>query len=277
MFGFVMASMQELTKEEKLRYSSVYCGICRQIRLRHSTLARLGLRYDMAFLSMLLMSLYEPEESCGKRACGFHPIQPRAYVDNCYIRYGADMNVALAYYKALDDANDENKLSARALAKLFGKKCPQIAEQYPRQTSAIANCISQLSELEKANCTNPDEPAACFGKLMAELFVYEEDVWAPTLREMGMALGRYIYLADAAVDFDRDRKKKRYNPFLAMQMQADWVRWEQYLVLEMERCMRYYEHLPLVQDKSILDNILYSGVWLQLRNARKKQKEAEND
>ena len=34
MFGFVMADLKDLSKEDQKRYSSVYCGICRQIRLR---------------------------------------------------------------------------------------------------------------------------------------------------------------------------------------------------------------------------------------------------
>ena len=46
MFGFVMASSEELSKEEKQRYSAVYCGICRQIRERHSSFARLGLSFE---------------------------------------------------------------------------------------------------------------------------------------------------------------------------------------------------------------------------------------
>ena len=83
-----------------------------------------------------------------------------------------------------------------------------------------------------------------------------------------MALGRYIYLADAAVDFDRDRKKNRYNPFLAMGVD-DPARWEQYLVLAMGRCTEYYERLPLVQDKDILDNILYSGIWMEYRRRQR--------
>ena len=271
MFGFVMASMEELSKESRARYGSIYCGICRQIRLQSSNLARLGLRYDMAFLALLLMSLYEPEEEHGKRACGLHPIKPRPWVDNEYIRYGADMNVALAYYKALDDASDEKKLSAKVMAKVFGKSCPEIAARYGRQCRAIEDCILRLRELEKAGCQNPDEPASCFGTLMAELLVYREDLWAPVLRQVGTALGRYIYLADAAVDYRRDKQKNSYNPFLATGMEEDWARWEEYLVLAMGRCTDYYERLPLVQDKDILDNILYSGVWLELR---RRQKEA---
>ncbi len=267
MFGFIMANRDELTKEERLRYGSIYCGICRQIRERASGTARLGLRYDMAFLAMLLMSLYEPEETSGKKACGLHPIKPRPWVDNGYIQYAADMNVALAYYKALDDYADEKRLSAKMLAKLFGKNCPEIAERYPRQCRAIGDCLERLSALEKENCSNPDQPANCFGQLMGELLVYEEDMWAPALRKMGMALGRFVYLADAAVDYRQDKKRKNYNPFLAMD--ADPEKWEQYLVLDMARCTDYFERLPLVQDKRILDNILYSGVWIQYRRRAK--------
>jgi len=276
MFGFVMADRSAMTEEEKLRYGSVYCGICRQIRDRASGAARLGLRFDMAFLALLLMSLYEPEETCGKRACGFHPIRPRPWVDNEYIRYAADMNVALAYYKALDDYQDEKRLSAKLMAKLFYKGCPEIAERYPRQCAAVADCIERLSQLEKEGCQNPDLPANCFGTLMGELLVYREDLWASALRQMGMALGRFIYLADAAVDYRQDRKKHRYNPFIAMGMEADWQRWEEYLVLELGRCTDYFERLPLVQDKGILNNILYSGIWIYYRKQQKKAAGGKN-
>ena len=274
MFGYVMANVQELEKSRRRRYTGVYCGICRGIRGQCSQVCRLGLSYDMAFLALLLMSLYEPEETGGSHACLIHPARP--WTDSRYIRYAADMNVALAYYKARDDWEDEAKLTARYLKHVFGKELDRIRRTYPRQCQAIETCISRLSALEKAACPNPDEPAGCFGNLMEELLVYEQDLWAPTLREMGDALGRYIYLADAAVDYHRDRKKKQYNPFLAMGMEEDWYAWEQYLVLAMSRATRAYERLPLVQDKDILDNILYSGVWLEYR-ARQRRKHPQED
>jgi hypothetical protein len=170
----------------------------------------------MAFLALLLMSLYEPEEISGGNACILHPIKHRPWTENEYVRYAADMNVALAYYNLLDDWRDDRKLTARAAAALLGTSYPRIKERYPRQCAAIENCISRLSALEKANCPNPDEPAGCFGALLGEVFVYEEDMWAKYLREMGRDLGRYIYLADAAMDFSRDQKKGQYNPFLAI-------------------------------------------------------------
>ena len=96
MFGLVTASVQELTPAQKERYNSIYCGICRAIRRSHSQLCRLGLSYDMAFLAMLLMSLYESEEDSGRNACVLHPIRKKPWVENECIRYAADMNVALA-------------------------------------------------------------------------------------------------------------------------------------------------------------------------------------
>lgn len=270
MFGLVTASVSELSGEQKKRYEAVYCGICRGIRDSSGQLCRLGLRYDMAFLALLLMSLYEPEDAGGDNACLLHPIKKRAWLDNEYIRYAAQMNVALACYNARDDWQDEHKLSAKALSAIFGGHIAEITAAYPRQCAAIEECIRELSRLEKENCPNPDECANCFGRLMAELMVCHEDLWAGQLRALGYHLGRFIYLADAAIDYRDDKKHGKYNPYLAMGAEEDFARWEQYLVLAMARCTDAYERLPLVQDKELLDNILYSGVWL---NYRRQQRE----
>jgi len=276
-FGYVAANGAELSKLQKQRYGAVYCGICRSLRAGGSEFARLGLSYDMAFLALLLMSLYEPQEQTGSHACALHPL--RSYTDNEFVRYAADMNLALGYYNAMDDYRDEGKKSAKVAADIFGKALPRIRENYPRQCQAIESCIEKLARLEQENCKNPDECAGCFGLLMAELLVYRKDRWASELRQLGMALGRYIYLADAAVDYRRDRKKKQYNPFLAMGMEEDWRAWEQYLVLAMGRCTEHYERLPLVQDKQLLDNILYSGIWVEYRRrqGRKAVREVTDD
>ncbi len=271
MFGFVSTSLRELTEEEKNRYNAVYCGLCRSIRSRAGQMARMVLSYDMTFLALLLMSLYEPEESAGKNACKLHPIAKRPWVDSEVIRYCADMNVALAYYNCQDDWADDGSLPARMMANHLQPQLAAIAALWPRQCRAIESCITELSRLEKENCSNPDEPANCFGALMAELLVYKEDLWAPALREMGMALGRFIYLADATLDYKKDQRKGKYNPYLAACME-DTTLFEGHLVQAMGRCTAYFETLPLVQDKSILDNILYSGVWIKF--PKKKEKEA---
>lgn len=271
MFGYVTANTGELTKEQRNRYGAVYCGICRGIRAQSGQMARLGLSYDMAFLALLLMSLYEPEETSGQNACLAHPFTRRSWVDNEYVRYAADLNVALAYYNLLDDWQDDGKQSARLLAEVYEKQLPAIEGRWPRQCGAIRSCIERLNRLEKENCSNPDAPAGCFGELMGELFVRQEDLWAPELRKLGFYLGRFIYLLDAAEDYGKDLKKGKYNPFIAMGTGEDREKWKEYLVLTMGRCTQSFEKLPLVQDKDLLDNILYSGVWVSNKRKRKKE------
>ena len=277
MFGYVMANLPELDKQTQKRYGAVYCGICRRIRDSACNTARLGLSYDMAFLALLLMSLYEPEETGGPNACCLHPISKRPWVDNEYIRYAADMNVALAYYNCMDDYADEGKPLAKAMARVFSKSLPQLQQTYPRQCAAIETCLARLHQLEQEGCPCPDTPANVFGQLMGEILVYRQDLWSEQLRRLGMALGRYIYLADAAVDYRRDQRKNQYNPFLAMGTGEDWARWEQYLVLAMGRCTDYYERLPLVQDKDLLDNILYSGIWVEYRRRQGRKNAAREE
>ena len=110
---------------------------------------------------------------------------------------------------------------------------------------------------------------------MAELLVLREDLWAPTLREMGFALGRFIYLADAVLDLEKDKKRHDYNPLLAHGEGEDPRAWEKYLVLAMAKCTECFERLPLVQDKGILDNILYSGVWINYNRRGRNRREGK--
>ena len=45
----------------------------------------------------------------------------------------------------------------------------------------------------------------------------------------------------------------------------------------MAKCTECYERLPLVQDKALMDNILYSGVWMNYRRAQKESRKEKED
>ena len=46
-------------------------------------------------------------------------------------------------------------------------------------------------------------------------------------------------------------------------------------MLAMAKCTEEFERLPLVQDKQILDNILYSGVWCSFRGKKKEEEDGK--
>ena len=270
MFGYVRANIADLTNAEKERYRAHYCGLCKTLGERHGQAGRMALTYDMTFLTIFLGSLYEPEEQADKLRCAPHPARPHPYVRTKVTDYAADMTIALCYHKCLDDWQDDRDLPARAYAGLLQKRYLQVKKDWPRQTEAIEQCLEELSRLEKRRVESPDAAANCFGRLMAELFVMEEDYWRGALRRFGMSLGRFIYLADAACDYDKDVKSGSYNPLVLMGKQPEEAR--EILKQSLGGAAEAFEALPMIADGQILRNILYSGLWQSYNEAMEIRK-----
>ena len=278
MFGYVLANRASLDEAQRKRYRGVYCGLCAEIGHTYGKLQRLALSYDVAFLVLLLSSLYEPQEALEEHRCILHPFQPQLQCRSAVTAYGAAMNVALAYYQCLDDWRDEKKLLSRAEAAVLKSGMEAVTAAYPRQVEAIEGGLADLAALEEADVQEPDQGAAAFGGILAELFVLYDDRWQEHLRTIGGALGRYIYLLDAALDLPEDLQAGRYNPFRT-RAQAGFTKEALKPVLQMllGEATEAFEALPLVEDVALMRNILYAGVWLKYEQEQpRKGKEGHN-
>ena len=274
MFGYLAAEPGHLTPEELARYKACYCGLCRSLQDRHGVQARLTLNYDMSFLVLLLQSLYEPEESGGDEPCLVHPFRSRPWQRSEITAYAADLNLALAYLKCLDNWEDDGSLLALGEAKALQKSYDAVCGRYPRQCAAMQESLRELSALEKERREDPDAASACFGRLLGELFVWREDRWSDTLRRMGEELGKAVYVMDACMDLDADAARGHYNPFRRYYGLADNAeRFRAMLQMLMGDCLRAFDVLPLVQDVSLLKNILCMGFWTQFDRKYGEKKE----
>lgn len=273
MFGYVMINKPELKIREYERYRGLYCGLCRQLKCQNGRLSQLTLTYDMTFLVLLLSSLYEPKEQEQRHRCVIHPSKKQRMIVNEITEYAADMNVLLSYYHFEDDRLDENKLSGWIGSCLFHRKAMKIQKRYPRQANVIREQLEVLAQMEKEQVTQEDEISRPFGRLMEELFVYREDGFDKILRRFGFFLGKYIYLLDAYMDLESDRKKGNFNPYLKQSLTEDF---SQDVSRKLEQTIREaiveFEKLPLEQDLTILRNILYEGVNIpRIRKEEEKQ------
>ena len=205
MFGYVVANREALSEAQFARYKGAYCGLCRVLKQRHGSLYRMVLTYDMVFLQLLLGSLYEPEEQRGTERCIVHPIKQHDYWTTELTDYAADMSIALAYCKQLDDWHDEGKKRSLAASKLLASHYREVQRRYPEQCREMETQLAALTEIEQAGFPAPDAAANCFGRLMGSLFVRQQDRWSDILYEMGCALGRFIYIMDACMDLEDDR------------------------------------------------------------------------
>ncbi len=264
MFGYLIAAADVLEESQKQRYKAFYCGLCRSLEKCYGQAARLTLNYDVTFLVLLLSSLYEPAETHDSRRCLRHPLEAQQFVTSEISEYAAGMNVALAYLKCLDNWHDDKKLSALSEAKLLEAAYKKACAAYPRQCEAMQKAMDELSAIEKEGIEAPDAAAACFGRLMEELFIYRHDRWENVLRPMANALGRFIYLMDAVMDLEDDHASGSYNPFKSYYGRDDnEQRFEDILKMQLGECVYYFDKLPLVEDAGLMMNILCIGLWLQ--------------
>lgn len=259
MFGYILCNKETLEEQEKERYQSMYCGLCKALGNKYGLLERMSLSYDMTFLALFLTALYDPEEENNSFTCGLHPMHKKNGVSNLYIDYAADMTVAVAYYKCLDDWEDEHNLIRKKYGDILEKSYKQVQLKYPRQCETIAKSIRELKEIEKNGQSKPDEAVNCSGRMLAELFVYKEDFWSNSLRTFGYELGRFIYLMDAAMDYKKDLKKGNYNPLVKMQKKPEEM--EGIMTVAIGKATEQFENLPIVDDAHLIRNILYGGVW----------------
>ena len=272
MFGYITFNKAELKCKEYDLYRAYYCGLCENLKQRYGRLGQLTLSYDMTFLLLLLSSLYEPQ---GGRSyyqrCVVHPIKKHRVENNIFTSYVADMNMLLAHYKMRDDWQDEGKISRYLLWKISDKKVQKIHHSYPRQTAVVSKQLALMLAIEKGREEERKEVgklpeylrmADLFGKILGEVFIWQEDQWQQDLYQVGYHLGRFVYLLDAYEDIERDKKKQCYNPLAAFSKDEKFAKWFQQLLIQViEQCARAFERLPIVENVQLLRNIIYSGVW----------------
>lgn len=281
MFGYVNINKPELLVKDFYKYKAYYCGFCKTLKSRYGYLGQMTLSYDMTFLIILLSSLYESNPELKKQRCVVHPIRKQNIISNDITQYAADMNIALTYHHFMDDWKDEKSVGGLTGARLLKRYYRKINRKYPRQCSKISECLTSLQKCEQNGITDIDTVSRCFAELMAELFIYRQDMWEERLRKLGFYLGKFIYILDAYDDIEKDRKSGSYNPLLTLyekeSFEADC---RKMLTMVMAECSNEFEKLPCLTDIYILRNILYEGVWTKfnrIHDERVRRKEQNND
>ncbi len=220
MFGYVRPCAEELLVKDHEFYKATYCGVCRSMRAHTGKLSAIGLSYDSVFLA-LARFCYTPEKdfSAERCRCIAHPFKKRCMLcENAALSYTARAFAILTYEKLLDDLKDEpffRRLSRRLALPIF-RRAKKKAD-LPDLAGFIHRKLDEIGGLEKNKTASVDLPANLFGELLGEVFAYRtEGDAAVILRSLGEHLGRFIYAADAAEDYERDRKSGNYNPYVLL-------------------------------------------------------------
>ena len=272
MFGYVRINKMDLTFREFDYYKGYYCGLCKYLKENHGEVSRLSLNYDITFLIVILTALYKLDSDITYERCIANPLKKKMRIVNEITEYAASMNILLSYYKLEDNLYDDNGIKDKLAYTLYKGKLKKAYEKYPQKAEYIKQQLGNLRELEKQESKSIDKVSNTFGNLMGEIFVYKKDEYEQNLRNIGFNLGKYIYILDAYEDLEEDSKKGRYNPFI------DYIDKKEELKNKVDRLIsmslgmatKNIEQLNLEFNKSIIDNIIYSGVYLRYKSILEK-------
>lgn len=171
MLGYVKIFKPELKVREYEIYCGYYCGVCKSIGSRYGQLPRMVLSYDAAFLALLLEAVSPAQDAPVQEHCIAHPvIRKKAIIRNAAIDYAADVMLILAWYKLMDDANDEGRLYAKSTMLLFRRLFKKLRRRYPALCSSMEENLAELSRLEKEKCPQLDMAAESFSRIMEAIF-----------------------------------------------------------------------------------------------------------
>lgn len=272
MFGYVKPLVSDLLVKENEFYKSTYCGICRSMKKHTGTLSCATITYDSVFLALVRMA-YIPDSQLGSRMgrCIAHPLKKRCMlIDNEAIEYTARAFSILSYYKMADDVNDEGfkkrMLVSMARPVLSGaKKRADIAEL----EKIARDRLEAITKLENEKCPSVDMPAALFGELLGEFFAYGltgED--RLVTYQCGYHLGKFIYAADAAEDYESDVKSGSYNPYVIHYggkplTQENKATIKTALIMECKQIESAVNLIPF-GNKATIENIVNNIIYLGL-------------
>lgn len=267
MFGYVRINKMDLTFREYETYKAYYCGLCKYLKRNHTEISRLTLNYDITFLIVLLTSVYKPDTKIFNENCIVNPIKEKKHISNEITEYAASMNILLSYYKLKDNVMDDGGIKNRLAEMAYRKSFNSALKKYPGKAKLIKDKLELLNSYESEDNRNIDIVSNTFGMLMEDIFSYREDEYSESLRKVGFNIGKYIYILDAYVDLDKDIKDGSYNPFKSYENNRNELkeRVDRIISMTLSRLEEAILSLDLELNKTIIDNILYSGIFLRYK------------
>lgn len=214
MFGYVRYDLPNLYVKDFMLYKAMYCGLCKGIGKACGSIARMGLTYDVAFLSALFHNIAGIDVKIEKSHCVQHTIKKRpiACVDPLTEELGA-LNTVLLYYKLTDDLEDGGKGRGKRL--FFKRGFRRAKKKYPELVEIVDGFMREQSRTEKEKTASPDraaDPTASMMKTLSDHFL--KDKKSEFTGNLFYGLGKWVYLIDALDDYEKDGKKNNYNPFV---------------------------------------------------------------
>ncbi len=285
MFGYVTVFKDELLVREFNEYKAVYCSLCKTMGKEYSRLSRFILSYDCTFYAVLLLALSGKCPGYEKKMCSCNPLKKCSYIKfgEEALSKAAALSVISAYFKVIDNISDTKgikKFLYKMVKPVFKKWCKRAKLKYPYIFNALADMSREQFKAENSENCHIDLAAEPTANMLKSILSVEgrTEKEKKILSSLGYSLGRWIYLIDAIDDYEDDKNKGNFNPFLKYNGEENL---RDYSSQVLNQCLagayNSWNLLDVSQYFGIIDNILLKGLAAKQRTVLFSEEKRNGD
>ena len=229
MFGYVLPDSRTMERRDFAMFQAAYCGLGLSTKKKYGNFPRFTTNYDSAVLGLLLIEATKPQIEFGAARCIGDP-RRKVYVKDCDLwQTLVDVNMIMCGYKLEDDRNDGG--GHGVMRRLLKKPFEAARGNLPEIDGIFRAGYERLRGMEKANVASLDRTSDCFASMLRDTLLavvrdkkdksaagdvyydmsHTDERYTENLAGLGYNIGKFVYLADALDDYDKDVKKGRYN------------------------------------------------------------------
>ncbi len=288
MFGYVTVDKSEMLFKDFEAYKAIYCSLCKQLGKDYTFLSRFILSYDCTFYAVLALSLND--SCCGfcSGKCKFNPLKKCNYIKSGEeaLSKAAALSIVSVYYKLKDNIADGGffeKLLCYLLLPFFSHWRKKAMKNHPEIEKAVKKMSASQFEVEKDKNCSIDKAAEPTAKMLSDvlsLLVESSDENSDNIKRVlssfGYFLGKWIYLIDAANDFEDDLKSGSFNPYI-IAYNSEKVAHLNDINASLDHCLSEcllsYNLLEIKHFNRIIDNVLIYGLPKKQKSILYKENE----
>lgn len=221
MFGYIQPYKPLLYVKDYELYKSVYCSLCKKLGKDYGITARFTLSYDCTFYALLSMALRGECPNIKKGRCVFNITKRCNYCigDSKSLEMAAALSAVTVYYKLQDDIADSKGIKRffiKFLSPAVKRWRKKAIKHFPESDVIVSTMLQSQFKTEHDENVSIDkcaEPTAVMLKEIMALLSNDENKKL-IYGEFGYFLGKWIYLMDAADDYEKDLVNNNFNPFV---------------------------------------------------------------
>jgi len=221
LFGYIRPYKPLLLMKDFQMYKDIYCSLCKRLGKDYGFLARFTLSYDCTFFSMIKMGLDGVCPQFKKGRCVVNPLKRCSYCvgGQDALQMASALSVISVYYKIQDDIQDSGlfkKILCYLIKPFAGHWRKKAMKSFPQIENIVKNMTQQQWQIEKHKNSSIDVCAEPTAIMLRDLMVLLAKGESEKLvfSQFGYFLGKWVYLIDAADDYNEDKINGGFNPFV---------------------------------------------------------------